>query len=139
MTMMRHIAAVILVALIAGCSASAPHARRANVTAVGPWPTARPAAPNDPPKILAVRLSATRVRPGQDWIGRVATTKNVASLEVRAPSFTFSAPRPAFGQFAFRIHALYIPPLYRRIYTVEFIARNAAGAADERDVDVDFR
>lgn len=136
--MVRCALAVCLMAWLAACTAQPAHNPRV-VLAPGPWPTARTAAPNDRPQILAVRFSATRVRPGDNWNARIATTTNVASLEVRAPSFTFNAPRRAYGQFAFRIRALYIPPIYRRVYTVEFIARNAAGARAERDVDIDFR
>ena len=74
-----------------------------------------------------MHLSSVKVPPGSVWSGRIATTTNVASLEVRSPSFTFNAS------------ALVIPPMLRRPYTVEFVARNTAGVADERDVRVDFR
>jgi hypothetical protein len=111
----------------------------ADALAAGPLPSAQPAAPNAMPKILGVHLSSLRVRGGDVWSGKIATTTNVASVEVRAPSFTFNAPRIAYGQFAFDIHALFVPPIYRRIYTVAIVARNANGISDERDIDVDFR
>jgi hypothetical protein len=134
--MKRAVAMVLF--LLAACGPQT-QSTTSNVTALGAWPTARPAAPWSAPEILAARFSSTHVRPGDDWIGRIATTTNVASVEVRAPSFTFSAPRISYGQFGFRIHALFIPPIYRRVYTVALIARNSAGMRTERDVDIDFR
>jgi len=101
-------------------------------------PTPEIAAPDAPPKILAVQLSALHVHPGDTWTGNIITTTNVASLEVRAPSFTFNAEHVGPGEFAFSIHAIFIPPIYRRVYTVALIARNTKGAQAEHDTDVDF-
>jgi hypothetical protein len=101
-------------------------------------PTPEPAVAGAAPKILAVQLSALNVHPGDTWTGNIITTTNVASLEVRAPSFTFNAERIGYGEFAFSVHAIFIPPIYRRVYTVTFVARNPGGATAERDIDVDF-
>jgi hypothetical protein len=126
--------------LFAACSPhDAPTLTAADVLSTAPMPAAVNAASDAPPKILALQLSSVKVPPGSVWSGRIATTTNVASLEVRSPSFTFNAKRTACGEFVFDASALVIPPMFRRPYTVEFVARNTAGAADERDVRVDFR
>ena len=102
------------------------------------WPAAVVAAPSAPPRILAVWLSSTQIVPGTDWLGRIATTTNVASLEVRTESFSFNATRVAFGQFVFRQHVLDIVPQYKRHYELTIIARNAAGVKDVRIVPIDL-
>jgi hypothetical protein len=135
---MKRVAVAGLIAALCGCGAPAARVDTEAVS-TAPLPAVRDAAPDAPPQILAVRLSSLIVRPGDTWTGRVVTTSNVASLEVRSPSFTFNAPRSAFGRFSFSIRVLVIPPIYRRPYTVAVVARNAAGLADERDVTVDFR
>jgi len=133
--------------ILAGCAQPSSEVQRQNQTAVQTanpsgivhsLPTPELAVASAAPKILAVQLSALNVHPGDTWTGNIITTTNVASLEVRAPSFTFNAERIGYGEFAFSVHAIFIPPIYRRVYTVTFVARNAGGAAAERDIDVDF-
>jgi len=92
-----------------------------------------------PPEILAVDLSPAHVTAGTWWRGRIATTSNVASLEIRWPFLTFVAPRKGIGQFAFQFLAIDVPTIYRRPYTVEIVARNTSGASTQRNVIVDFR
>ncbi len=109
------------------------------LSAPRPWPSAR-VLPNDsPPEILAVSLNETTIADGDRLIGRVATSTNVASLEVRTESFSFNAQRPAFGEFTFVQHVLDMPPEYRRRYLLEFIARNSAGMQARRYVPIRFR
>ena len=105
-------------------------------TMPNPWPKAIVAAPNAPPRIVALWLSSTNLVPGRDWSGRIATTTNVASVEVRTESFSFNATRTAFGQFVFRQHVLDIVPQYKRPYTLIVIARNAAGVQAEREIPI---
>ncbi len=103
------------------------------------WPSAVPAAPNDPPRIVALEMNETSIAPGSEWTGRIATTTNVASLEVRTESFSFNATRVGFGQFTFDQHVLDIVPQYKRGYTLQVIARNAAGAQDARLIPIVLR
>ena len=103
------------------------------------WPTPRVAEMNAPPAILAVDLSPARVTPGGWWSGRIVSSTNVASIEIRWPFFTFNVPRKAPGEFDFRFHALDLPIIYHRPYTVEIVARNTPGATTQRNVIVDFR
>ncbi len=101
-----------------------------------PWPAAIANAPNAPPGIIALWMNTTSIRPGSQWFGRIATTTNVASVEIRTESFSFNATRVAFGQFVFLQHVLDIVPQYKRGYTLQIIARNAAGAEDARLIPI---
>jgi hypothetical protein len=103
------------------------------------WPAMVSAAPNAPPRILACWLSADRIVPGHDWRGRIATTSNVASVEVRTESFSFTAQRVAFGRFVFDQHVLDIVPQYKRPYTLLIIARNTAGVEDVQQIPIVIR
>ena len=98
-----------------------------------PWPKAVAAAPSASPRILALWTNETAIAPGSQWVGRIATTTNVASLEIRTESFSFNATRTSFGQFQFDQHVLDIVPQYKRGYTLQFIARNTEG---DEDVDL---
>ncbi len=141
--MKRIIVAIAAFALgLAGC-ARPPAGVRVDprtVTAMpARWPAAPVAAGTSAPRIVRLWLSATRITPGRDWLGRIATTTNVASVEVRTESFSFNARRIAFGQFVFDQHVLDIVPQYKRPYLLNVIARNAAGAEDVRLVPIDLR
>ena len=100
---------------------------------------AQPALPNDLPRIQRVWLSGKVIRTGEWWSGQVAGTKNIAAVELRAPSFSFVLHRTDFGEFAFRTHVLSVPSMYRRSFYAEIVARNAAGASDRRTVELEFR
>jgi hypothetical protein len=104
-----------------------------------PWPSPEVAAPNAPPRIVDLWMNETRIPSGSDWRGRAVTSTNVASLEIRTESFSFVAQRTGFGEFRFRQHVLDMVPYYKRHYLLRVIARNAAGARDERLVPIEFR
>jgi len=72
-------------------------------------------------------MSSTQLREGSTIDGAVATSTNVASMEIRTATFSINAPRVAYGQFRFRLKVLVFPPLMKRGYSLLFIARNAAG------------
>ena len=126
----------------AACSASPPASAVLSdaqvVRAPQPWPTARVALPGASPGILAVQLNETTIANGDRWRGRIATTTNVASVEVRTESFSFVASRSSFGQFHFDVHVLDLPPQYKRNYTLQLIARNASGLQAQRFVPIRF-
>lgn len=103
------------------------------------WPSAVVAASSDPPRIIALLMNETSIAPGSEWTGRIATTSNVASLEMRTESFSFNATRIAFGQFIFDQHVLDIVPQYKRGYTLRVIARNTAGDQDTRSIPIELR
>jgi hypothetical protein len=139
--MQRLIAALTVCTTLAACAApTSTHVDSRVVTAMPRhWPAAVVAAPDAPPRVLAVWLSSAQIVPGTDWLGRIATTTNVASLEIRTESFSFNATRVAFGQFVFRQHVLDIVPQYKRRYDLSIIARNTAGTKDVRVVPIDLR
>jgi hypothetical protein len=116
----------LLVAVLAAC---APRPLPANVRIGGAprIPPAPLAAPNAPPRIVRIWLSSTTVAPYQRWNGTITTTTNVASVEARTETFSYSVPRTAFGQFAFHYTLPELPPPVRRYYVLWIIARNAAG------------
>jgi hypothetical protein len=96
-----------------------------------PWPQPKTFAPDAPPQILALWMNETNITPGKPWSGKLVTSTNVASVEVRTESFSFICDRPAFGVFTFTQNILDIVPQYRRAYTLHVIARNTAGQTDE--------
>lgn len=130
-----------LIALLAACGKHAETVRTARAVTMMPlpWPSAAVAAPNAPPRILALWMNETAIAPGSQWSGRIATTTNTASLEIRTESFSFNATRTGFGQFAFLQHVLDIVPQYKRRYTLSVIARNAAGVEAVRLVPIELR
>jgi len=85
-----------------------------------------------------VHLSATTIDVGGWWSGEVVTTTNVASLEFRAPSFSFVLHRRTFGEFGFRTHVLVIPSVYRRPFIGELVARTASGASVSKEFALAF-
>ncbi|MGC2129924.1 MAG: hypothetical protein WA629_07505 [Candidatus Aquilonibacter sp.] len=128
--------------LLAGCEEpvrGTPVDPHAATVAPAHWPSAVTAAPDAPPHIVALVMNETSIAPGSEWTGRIATTTNVASLEIRTESFSFNATRIAFGQFIFDQHVLDIVPQYKRPYTLQIIARNAAGVADARLIPIVLR
>jgi hypothetical protein len=103
-----------------------------------PWPSPQIAAGAAPPRILALWMNHTALPSGTDWRGRIVTTTNVASVEVRTESFSFVADRTRYGDFSFEQHVLDMVPQYKRSYALQVIARNAAGDRDERLVEISF-
>ncbi len=122
--------------LLTTCEPPQEHASAQAVTigVVRPWPAAVVAAPNDRPRILAAQLSSDVIGVGDWWSGRVATTTNVAVVELRSPSFSFILHRSTFGQFAFRTHVLAVPSIYRRGFVASIVARVTATHTDVRNV-----
>ncbi|MBV9972128.1 MAG: hypothetical protein JO135_02215 [Candidatus Eremiobacteraeota bacterium] len=131
---------VVFGALILTFAACAQH-QETSQARISPavWPTPRVTSNDAPPEILAIDLAPSHVGAGAWWTGRIATSTNVASVEVRWPFLAFNVPRVAPGQFAFRFHALDLPIIYRRPYTVEILARNTPGAMTQRNIVIDFR
>ncbi|HET9393053.1 MAG TPA: hypothetical protein VFO29_06020 [Candidatus Rubrimentiphilum sp.] len=130
-----------LCALLAACEPAQENGSSQGVVigAVTPWPQAAVAAPNDPPRILAAEISSDVIHPDSWWSGKVATTTNVAVVEMRSPSFSFILHRSSYGQFAFRTHVLAIPSIYRRGFEASIVARTANDSTDTRTVQLIFR
>lgn len=126
----------------AGCVRTQP-ALPANVSVGSSVRDALPhpqsAAPDAPPRILALHFSSLDVHVGGTWTGKIVTTTNVASVEIRTNLFSIDVPRSAYGTFGFSLDALDVPPIFLRGYALRVIARNAGGAAVEEDLPLRFR
>lgn len=68
----------------------------------------------------------------------MATSTNVASVEIRTDLFSFNAERTAFGQFAFHQRVIDLPSVFERGYVLRVIARNTAGVTAEQDIPFRF-
>ena len=136
--MLRSIVAgfVMLLAACAPLSSRVP----ANVsTGAVALPSPQPAANDAPPRMLAIAFSSLDVaRPGW-WSGRIVTTTNVASVELRTNQFSISVPRRDYGDFAFRVRVLDLPAEFLRRYDLHVIARNSAGVAVEEEMPLRIR
>ena len=75
-------------------------------------------------------MNETAIRTDGAWRGRIVTSTNVMSVEVRTESFTFVAQRERPGIYTFSQEILDIVPQYRRPYVLNVIARNERGAMD---------
>ena len=109
------------------------------LVASSPWPTPNVLAPNAPPRILGLWMNETTIHVGRVWNGRIITSTNVASVELRTESFSFVADRLDFGIFDFSQTVLDVIPQYRRAYLLRVIARNARGDSAERLVPIFIR
>lgn len=93
-----------------------------------PWPSGSFAATVAPPRIARIWLSTLAISPGSTLDGAIATSTNVASVEVRTAAFSINSSHVAPGQFRFHTRVLELPPLARRhTYVLDVIARNTAG------------
>lgn len=130
-------------ALICSACAEQPKGTYVDPAAVtvmpNPWPKPAVAAPNAPPRILALWMNETKIPSGSDWSGRIITSTNVGSVEIRTESFSFVAQRPTFGVFQFHQHVLDMVPYYKRNYVLQVVARNTAGEQSVRLVPIEFR
>jgi hypothetical protein len=136
-----RIVGVFALAIVVGCSEirGVRVDPKRVVIAPSPWPTPQQSAPDARPRILALWMNETTIQPGRTWFGRVVTSTNVASVEIRTESFSFVADRPRFGEFTFSQDILDIVPQYRRAYTLAVIARNARGDEDTWLVPIAIR
>lgn len=119
-------------ALLASCATLHGHWVDPHSVTVLParWPQPARAALADQPRIEALWMNETTVRTGIVWGGKLVTSTNVTSVEIRTESFTFVAQRLRPGVFTFSEDILDMVPQYRRAYTLQVIARNPAGAKD---------
>lgn len=95
--------------------------------------------PDGTPHIVRVWLSEDTVAQGDVLRGHVTTTTNVASLEVRLGPRSANLKRQTFGQFGGRYRIPWLPLFLHRSYSIQIIARNAAGKATEVRVPIKYR
>ncbi len=89
-----------------------------------------------PPQINAIWLSTLDLTRGSTWSGEITTPDNVASVEVRTDSFSFSVPRLHPGVFEFSYEIPDLPPYLRRHFVLHVVARNAAGDQIDESVPI---
>jgi hypothetical protein len=130
-----------VLALLAACGTNAaPATQDVSIGPVSSWPATVFVGQDDPPRILAAQFSSSVIHVGQWWSGKVATTSNVAVVELRSPSFSFILHRSTFGQFSFRTRVLAVPSIYRRGFQATLVARGAGlGLTDVRSAELVFR
>ncbi len=90
------------------------------------------------PQIDAVWLSSLTLERGGKWDGEITTPSNVASIEVRTDSFSFSVPRIKPGVFAFSYAIFDLPPYLRRQFVLHVVARNAAGDTFDEPLPIEI-
>ena len=66
--------------------------------------------------------------------GHVTTSSNVASVEVRIATYSIVMQKTGVGAFAIDYSVADVPFFLRGTYTMHVIARNTAGARDERAI-----
>lgn len=136
------IAGAALIALTA-CS-SAPPAMPKNVTA-GPAQTARAvavpmSAPAAPPRIVHIEYAPSVTRGSRArFAGRIWTSSNVASVEVRTNLFSVNAAKQGVGTFSYDAAVYDLPPIFVRAYRLRVIARTTAGVQAEEDLPFRIR
>jgi hypothetical protein len=133
--------AIVLALLGAGCTSASGRSLDPVSVVVAPsaWPTPQTRLPGAPPRIIAVWMNEAALHPGKRWMGKIITSTNVASVELRTESFSFTADRRRFGVFEFSQEILDVIPQYRRRYVLHLIARNTQGEADECLVPITIR
>jgi hypothetical protein len=105
-------------------------------------PIAKPVprlAPDAAPRILAIAVSETTVRPGDRVSGRVVTSSNVASVEARIGGYAMSLSKTGVGRFALTYTVGPLPWFIRGNFTLQVIARNAHGDAATRAIPLTVR
>ena len=136
------IAGAALIAL-AACS-SAPPAMPNNVTAF-PAHTRRTvavpmSAPGAPPVIVHIDYTPSVSRgPRARFAGRIWTSSNVASVEVRTNLFSINAVKQGIGTFGYDAEVYDLPPIFIRGYRLRVIARTTAGVEAEEDLPFRIR
>ncbi|MGA7356842.1 MAG: hypothetical protein WBW76_15565 [Candidatus Cybelea sp.] len=103
------------------------------------WPTPQTRPPDAPPRIISVWMNEAVLHPGRRWVGKIVTSTNVASVEIRTESFSFTADRHGFGLFEFSQDILDVIPQYRRAYVLHFIGRNTRGETADCAIPITIR
>lgn len=135
--MRRFAAATALLALV-GCAH--PRSENVDVAVTAPPPVAPVFnAPDDAPRILRAWINETTMHEGDLVRGRVEATSNVASVEIRVESLGRSLPRPRYGLFVGEFRVPPVPAFLHRRYTLQILARNAAGRIDRAYVPIELR
>ena len=138
----RRLCALVLASSVAACTPQP--AMPSNASTIGDAPDRPIAVPMSAsgaaPQIVHIRYDDVAERgPGGRFRGRIWTSSNVASVEVRTNLFSINAAREGVGHFAFDVEVYDLPPIFVRPYALRVIARNTAGAEAEEDLPFRIR
>ncbi|HEY1977517.1 MAG TPA: hypothetical protein VGG89_13260 [Candidatus Baltobacteraceae bacterium] len=123
-----------------------PAASASATPSATPSATASPAArkhvvvpvrkPDAPPQIVDIEMNTNNVGSGDTLWGKVLTSSNVASVEVRIANFGVGLNKVGVGRFtlAYRLGA--IPFFAHGTYPMHVIARNSRGDKAERTLQL---
>ncbi|HZY98798.1 MAG TPA: hypothetical protein VFE36_04425 [Candidatus Baltobacteraceae bacterium] len=89
-------------------------------------------APDAPPQIVDVEINSTNVGSGDTLWGKVLTSSNVASVEVRVADIGVGLNKVGVGRFMLAYRLGSIPLFARGTYPMHIIARNTRGDKAER-------
>ena len=95
--------------------------------------------PDAPPEIVAIDVSSTSISSGDTLWGKVLTSSNVASVEVRIATYGIGLKKIGVGRFALAYRLAYVPFFVRGTYPMHFIARNTRGDAVDRTLPLTIR
>jgi hypothetical protein len=145
LAMIRALAPCLVLICLTACASRLPdqpanaHVASSPLDKHGRGLAPRVASNDAPPAVQQLVFNTLDVRRGSVWRGWFVTSTNVASVEVRTNLFSLDVPRTAFGQFAFDVDVLDLPPIFIRDYRLRVIARNSAGTVDEEDLPFRIR
>jgi len=88
--------------------------------------------PDAPPQIVDVEMNSTDVGSGDTLWGKVLTSSNVASVEVRVANIGVGLNKVGVGRFTLAYRLGDIPPFAHGTYPMHIIARNTRGDKTER-------
>jgi hypothetical protein len=123
----------------------ATHLVEAPPSSARPAPSRAPAiaiphrVPDAPPEIVAIDFSSTSVTSGETLWGKVLTSSNVASVEVRVATYAIGMRKIGVGRFALSYRLGYVPFFARGEYSMRIIARNTRGDAVDRTLPLTIR
>ncbi len=103
-----------------------------------PAPSARPMPDSQAPVIFSIKIDKTDLRSGDVISGMVVTSLSVASVEARIGGYGVGVPKVAPGRFALRYTVPWVPWFWHKEFAMDIIARNTAGAAVRRSVNINI-
>ncbi len=95
--------------------------------------------PNAPPQILGMSISSNTVNVGDTLAGSVVASSNVASVEVRVATYSYTMVKVAPGMFTLAVRIPNIPKMFRKTYQLTVIARNTRGDATQLTTQLTIR
>ena len=92
--------------------------------------------PDAPPQIVDVEINSTNVGSGDTLWGKVLTSSNVASVEVRVANVGMGLNKVGVGRFTLEYRLGAVPFFARGTYPMHIIARNSRGDKTERTLSL---